>query len=498
LPQKLEISLRHSPGRWVRVALQYPSPNFAVKRYGNYAVPAVTSLAALDTYTASKSAYFYDAAGGKLYFKLLPNTSYEGITVEATGAVPAPGNYFHTLAPARLYDSRPTATVGAIIKQGPLANGQVRTIKATGLAGIPPNAKAILANVTVANAQSGGYLTFYPADSTESNTATVNWYRDGARVVGNFAIIGLSSNGEFKVKAGGATDFIIDITGYLDDSPVNGGVFRSLTAANPRLYDSRATGTGLHGKGQGALTINNGVRTVPVSGGGSPLNIPASATAIVANVTVADTISGGYLTLYPAGGAPPLVSTVNWNSRSSFPNVPKDIANLSMIPLNNGQISMVAGGAAGTGAGADVIIDVLGYIDSNTVGGTLFNPLFTPLRLYDSRTTVTSIFPGSLIKGVVPGNGTRLIQIGGAVSVPANAVSAIVRITTVDVGGGGYIAVYPAEPHPGNSNVNTTGANQQNGNVAVVALNNGTFIVKNGGGSTKGFIIDVIGYIVNQ
>jgi hypothetical protein len=159
---------------------------------------------------------------------------------------------------------------------------------------------------------------------------------------------------------------------------------------------------------------------------------------------------------------------------------------------------MVAGGAPGSGAGAEVIIDVLGYIDGNTAGGTLFNPLYTPLRLYDSRTTVANLFAGSLIKGVVPANNTRQINIGGAVSVPTNAVSAIVRITTVDVGGGGYIAVYPADPHPGNSNVNTTGANQQNGNVAIVALNNGTFMVKNGGASTKGFIIDVIGYIVNQ
>jgi hypothetical protein len=65
----------------------------------------------------------------------------------------------------------------------------------------------------------------------------------------------------------------------------------------------------------------------------------------------------------------------------------------------------------------------------------------------------------------------------------------------VDVRGGGFLHAYPQTSQwNGSSSVNTSGVNQQMGNVLIVPIGAGGISVYHGGVGS-GYILDVVGYI---
>jgi hypothetical protein len=422
-------------------------------------------------------------------------------------------SYFHNVTPARLYDSRPAGTNNPNpplgVGQGVLAPGDttVRTIQVTGNLGVPSGAKAVLANLTVADAVAGGNLKVFPADRTSTNTASINWYQSsnglGPRVVSNFAIINLSPAGAFKIQTeSSSANVIVDIFGYVNSNITGGGVYKALTNPTFRLYDSRAAGSNTPnpplGVGQGALLKGSGTpnsRNLQVTGN---LGIPATATAVIVNLTAVGVSKGGFFNLYPTGGTVPNVSNLNWNDPTApGTNRPRDIANLAIVPLSSsGQMTIGVGGND-PATGANIIVDVVGYVDSATGATTgFYNRLTSPSRLYDSRVG-QGPFPGSSVQGVLAPLTTRSIT-ATVLGVPTNAKSVVVRVTTVNVSGGGNLALYPGPTYPGNSTVNMNGANQQIGNLTIVNLDaTGKFLVRNGSSlNATGFVLDLIGFTV--
>jgi hypothetical protein len=86
---------------------------------------------------------------------------------------------------------------------------------------------------------------------------------------------------------------------------------------------------------------------VPVAGIGG---VPATASAVVANVTVTGTTAGSYLTVYPATSARPLASDLNWTPGKTVPNlVVAELGTNGALGIYNAQGS------------TDVIIDVAGW-----------------------------------------------------------------------------------------------------------------------------------------
>jgi hypothetical protein len=407
------------------------------------------------------------------------------------------GSYFHNVTPGRLYDSRPGSS-GIFTGAGAISSGQTRTTQASGYLGVPSGATAIVANLTVANAVSGGNLKAFSASISGVNTASINWYSSGARVLANSAIIELDSAGQFKVQhgGGGATDFIIDIFGYLDDN-VTGGIYNYLSSSNSRLYDTRP-GCCAQGQGSGVLLLGAS-RNISVRG---QLGIPNSSTvtAVVVNLQAVDSSSGGgNFRLYPTGSAIPNVSNVNWftTANPSYPNVARTVGNLAIVPIgSNGQISLYSD--SGAPGNAHAVIDVMGYIVADSARVPAPGPsyiLTNPQRLYDSRPSEPN-YPGSSVKGNLAPGSTRQITGRGLAGVPPNAINVLLRITTVDVTGGGFLAMYTST-YPFNSSVNTTGASQVIGNMAIVSLDgNGQFTVR-AENSSMGFIIDVFGYTIS-
>jgi hypothetical protein len=77
--------------------------------------------------------------------------------------------------------------------------------------------------------------------------------------------------------------------------------------------------------------------------------VPADASAVVLNVTAAESTATGYLSLWPTGLAQPNVSSVNFHARQTVPNA-------VIVPLGGGSIDIF--NAFGT---THVIVDVVGW-----------------------------------------------------------------------------------------------------------------------------------------
>jgi hypothetical protein len=121
-------------------------------------------------------------------------------------------------------------------------------------------------------------------------------------------------------------------------------------ASPKRVYDSRA--------GQPPANVVKGVlpsggdRDVDVKNNAS--GVPATARAVVGNVTVTNTSNGGFVDIRPAGTAWAGTSTVN------FSGTGQTVANAFTATLGpNATVTVRCGGA--TAASTDFIIDVIGY-----------------------------------------------------------------------------------------------------------------------------------------
>lgn len=124
---------------------------------------------------------------------------------------PSQPSDFYTMTPCRVLDTRTGA---------PLASGALRTIDVarTAACGIPAEARAVAANVTVVSPTGQGYVTLFPGNYPRPVTSTVNFNAGVVRA--NSAILPLATDGSGTISAftsvagSGSVDLIVDISGY--------------------------------------------------------------------------------------------------------------------------------------------------------------------------------------------------------------------------------------------------------------------------------------------
>jgi hypothetical protein len=124
-----------------------------------------------------------------------------------------------------------------------------------------------------------------------------------------------------------------------------------------RLADTRGNGfTGQYGP---PAVAANATRTFTIAG---QCSIPLTAAAVSFNFGALNVGATGDLRIFPAGGAVPLVSTLNYNANT--PN----IANAAVVPLGTGGAITVQADAVQI----DLIIDVNGYYSPGDGTGNTF------------------------------------------------------------------------------------------------------------------------------
>jgi hypothetical protein len=215
------------------------------------------------------------------------------------GTLPS-GARFHPLTPSRILDTRAT---------GPVGPSAALPLQVTGRGGVPAaGVSAVVMNVAVTAPTATGYLTVFPLGEPIPPTSNLNF--TAGDTVPNLVTAKLGAGGSVQLyNAMGSTHVVVDVAGWYDDgTSATGATYHPVTPS--RILDTR--------NGPGPLG-SAAVMEVQVAGrGGVPA---AGVSSVVTNVAVTGPTAASFLTVFPAGEALPLASSLNFRPGQTVPNL---------------------------------------------------------------------------------------------------------------------------------------------------------------------------------
>jgi hypothetical protein len=264
------------------------------------------------------------------------------LVVDVTGSLP--GDSFAPLdAPARVLDSRASGEVidndSRFEKTGRVAAGGTFELQIAGRAGIAADARIAVLNVAAIRPDGKGFITLHPCDQPLPNASNLNYV--AGQVVANSVVARLDDNGKTCVYTSSGTDVLVDATGTMAAT-----AYAALSSP-ARIYDSRPSGETIDNIAEKTLARRPGTTLeLPVAG---RAGIPATASAVVLNVTVTQAQNPGFVTVHPRNSPRPNAANLNHAAGEV-------IANSVVAKLGgNGKICLF------TSAFTEMIVDVAGY-----------------------------------------------------------------------------------------------------------------------------------------
>ncbi len=287
----------------------------------------------------------------------------EGYSAPPTSS--APGETFSPMAPERLVDTRCFGTAfeqsnpsyckgvpNQVSPAAPIPAGSSATVT---LPAALSSSGVLVANLTVANPQAGGYLTMYPAGTSRPPTSNVD-FSAGETAANRVEVQAAGGKVDIYNGSSAPVQVVLDANGTYTTS-TSGSLFTGQVPT--RTADTRCAaspppsfcaGENLPPQNSGlAAPGGGGTLTIAIAGTGG---VPSGATAVVANVTAVTPADPGYLSVYPAGSARPVISDVN------FPEGVAAVPNLVVVELGSGGGIDIYNGSAGT---VEVVVDVVGW-----------------------------------------------------------------------------------------------------------------------------------------
>ena len=373
--------------------------------------------------------------------------------------LPSGASSFIAVPPSRLADTRGDTGVGGFTRLTP---NSIR-VKIAGRGGVPANATAAVLNVTAVNTTLAGFVAVYPAGTDLPTISNLNVEHAG-QIIPNLVTVLLGADGAVDVYTQNAADLIVDVNGaYVPaTAEVSAGRFVALPTAY-RAIDTRIIG---------AKVAIGGTQRVDVTA-----VVPASASAVVVNLTVTESNAAGFWTGFAAGGARPDSSSVNTDG----PNQTR--ANQAILPV--GTVGGLRGIDVFASSGGHLVVDVAGYFtgdsDAKSTAG-LFVP-GAPYRTLDTRQNAKygKLYPGWVAEFDYTGR--------------AQSQAVVVNLTTTETRGSGYFTGYPARTErPLASNLNASYKHQTVANHAILRTSTaGVAVFTQLGGQ---LIVDVAGYFL--
>ncbi|MCB0956568.1 MAG: hypothetical protein H6513_15895 [Acidimicrobiaceae bacterium] len=287
-------------------------------------------------------------SGGKVC--IYSSTRVE-LVVDLTGYT-QPNSGVNAITPSRLVDTR--EGTGGLYR---MSSNSTVTVQVAGAGGVPGTATSAALNVTATAASGSGAFTVYPCDAARPSNAQVAFSAD--RPVPNLVITALSASGTVCVHTTRATELVIDVDAWMDnsagftDAPNTRLLNATVSAGSTRVIDPGSAGSG---EGSLVLTLTSG----------SPA-------------------TRGYLTVYPCGTSMPLSS--NGNPVPGFTTTNSMVAK----PGSDGTVCVFSS------VSVALAVDLAGTFP---VGGV--RPI-VPVRLFDSR----ELFPTAQTAGVPSGTSLR-------------------------------------------------------------------------------------------
>lgn len=256
---------------------------------------------------------------------------FSGDAVPAAGAQGPYG--FQSVLPCRVADTRTSTAIAA---------NTTRDFIVQGFCGVPAGAAATALNTVIIMPTANGYATLFQTGAFPP-VSTINF--NAGAVLANGARTRLAPTTPdlsllYFAVPGASTHALVDVYGYFkSDAPLK---YRPIIAC--RTVDTRFADQG------GPVLGVSETRNFQIRGN---CGVPASAKAVAVNITTTDQAGQGFLYVYPAGGAVPGASYINFNSGQG--------------PLSNGGIvalSTLPNDLAITASnGTNVLLDVYGYFE---------------------------------------------------------------------------------------------------------------------------------------
>jgi len=324
-----------------------------------------------------------------------PDLGLFGATPSAsTGTAPAlHGGGVVMVPPVRLYDSRTDP------RRLPLGAGASAQVRVTGRAGVPSTGVAgVLLQVGAVAATTATTLTARPSGTP--HLTGVHVAAEGSTRRDGLVVVAPGAAGRVEVtNDAGEAHCTVDVVGYL---PRAGG--SSTLALRPgRLFDSRTSG-GVLVPGSPVSVAARGLR-----------GVRATATAVMAVVTVVDAATPGRLVAWGQRTRPSVGSSMSFAAggrTSRTMTVPLDSAGRLRLEVVEGS--------------AHVLVDVVGSLQTGA-GGTV-----TPVR--NRALSDVDVSAGS----------TSRVVVAGRLGVPSSGVAAaLVQVTVTCPGAGGGVTLWP-------------------------------------------------------
>jgi hypothetical protein len=277
-------------------------------------------------------------------------------------------------------------------------------------------------------------VTAFPCGGEVPTASNANFV--AGQDVANLVTVVVGATGEVCLSPSVDTHLLVDIAGWFG---TGGDRFNPVSPA--RWFDSRLRLSGSSNGPVSGLAVQPGeiVRLEANLGiDSAPTGIPAFApTSMMVNVTSTGASGSGYVTVFPCGSTPPVVSNLNFTANSS-------IANLAVV--TTGTSPGARSVCLTTSAATHLIVDIAGWYG---VSGVTFHPV-PPDRILDTRAGRGA--PLGLVEAFTP----LAIQVRGRGGVPATGSGAVtVNVTVAGPVNAGYVTVYPCGGSaPNASNVN--------------------------------------------
>jgi len=390
----------------------------------------------------------------------------------ATDAVSGTASRYVPVTPTRLLDTRP-ATLGPDGRQSLQIRG-ARTKEGA----IPAGATAVVLNVALVGATATTNLRAYASGSPMPVASNLN--AAPGQTVASQVTTKLGNDGAVVLRnAVGQVGLVVDISGYyVPASGIAGNGFAPL--APSRVLDTRNGTGGATGKVRaGSYRDLKVTGSVPVQGGGTT-SVPATASAVVLNVTALNAPGVTNIRVYPTptDGSVPTVSSINVAPGEVAPN---------LVTVKVGQGGRVRLYTATSDV--DLLADIAGYYDVAAPGR--FIPV-DPLRFLDTRDG-TGTAPIA-----IPGAAYVDLRVTGTRAIPAGATAAVLSLTGTGPSTVTNVRAYPAPADgsvPTVSNLNLA-AGQTRADAAIVKpAANGRVRLRNSAGTVQ-LIADVSGYFL--
>lgn len=371
-------------------------------------------------------------------------------TVRDTAAAAATTSRFETASPCRLADVRDGTGFERV-------TGQIVRVFVTSRCGVPSSATAVALTVTVDNTTTPGpgYVSIWPEGAPMPTASIVNYRTREIRA--NATIVRVGIGGAVDLFAQNGAPLVIDVTGwFVESGATSAGRFVPITPA--RAMDTREP-----------------PRASPLSPGETinvalPAAVPADARAVALTVTLTESPGSGFFTVFPAGTARPLASTINADGRG------QTRAAGAIVAVTPGGLDVYSH------SGGHVIVDVTGWFTGPGEAvddDGLFVAEQAPRRLLDTR------------------GGDPVWAAGGVevANVAPNAAALALNVTIVNPIRPGFLTAYPArQDRPPTSTVNGGTASDIAAAMAIVPTSQaGVGLYSNAGAD---LVVDVSGWFV--